>query len=89
MDDWGFEYLSAWLAPRVELPIGPLFCVIDGDPGRRASSGTSVRAELPRLALDAGARRRFAPQSYATPMRSSSPARGRAAELVCVLWPDE
>ena len=30
MDDWGFEHLSAWLERRVELPVGPLFCVIDG-----------------------------------------------------------
>lgn len=62
MDDWGFEHLGAWLERRVELPVGPLFCVIDGPTkGRRPWSGTSVRAELRRMAMDAGVRRRFAP----------------------------
>jgi site-specific recombinase XerD len=62
MDDWGFEHLSAWLQRRVQLPVGPLFCVIDGaTKGRRAWSGTAVRGELRRLALEAGVRRRFAP----------------------------
>jgi site-specific recombinase XerD len=62
MDDWGFEHLSAWLERRVELPVRPLFCVIDGaTKGRRPWPGTAVRAELHRLALEAGVRRRFAP----------------------------
>jgi site-specific recombinase XerD len=62
MDDWGFEHLAQWLERRVELPVGPLFCVIDGPTkGRRPWSGTGVRAELRHLALDAGVRRRFAP----------------------------
>ena len=62
MDDWGFEHLGAWLGRRVELPVGPLFCVIDGaTKGRRAWAGTAVRGELRRLALEAGVRRRFAP----------------------------
>ena len=62
MDDWGFEHLGACLERRVELPVGPLFCVIDGaTKGRRAWSGTAVRGELRRLALEAGVRRRFAP----------------------------
>jgi site-specific recombinase XerD len=61
MDDWGFEHLAQWLERRVELPIGPLFCVIDGPTkGRRAWSSTSARGELRRLALQAGVRRRFA-----------------------------
>jgi integrase len=30
MDTWGWEQLRPWLAARVELPVGPLFCVIDG-----------------------------------------------------------
>lgn len=37
MDDWGFEQLHTWLEHRVELPVGPLFCVIDGPiRGRRS-----------------------------------------------------
>jgi site-specific recombinase XerD len=30
MDPWGWEQLSPWLAVRVELSVGPLFCIIDG-----------------------------------------------------------
>src|SRR3984957_3328420 len=30
MDPFGFEQLSAWMTHRVSLPVGPLFCVIDG-----------------------------------------------------------
>ncbi len=61
MDDWGFEHLSAWLARRVELPIGPLFCVIDGPTRGRAWAATAARGELRQLAAAAGVRRRFAP----------------------------
>ena len=61
MDDWGFDHVTQWLERRVELPIGPLFCVIDGSTRGRAWSATAVRAELRRLALEAGVRRRFAP----------------------------
>jgi integrase len=30
MDDWGFGQLEPWLARRLEMPVGTLFCVIDG-----------------------------------------------------------
>jgi hypothetical protein len=30
MDDWGWQELEPWLIARVELAIGPLFCVING-----------------------------------------------------------
>src|ERR671925_39543 len=30
MDAWGWEQLDPWLHVRCELPIGPLFCVING-----------------------------------------------------------
>ncbi|MGA2164893.1 MAG: tyrosine-type recombinase/integrase [Solirubrobacteraceae bacterium] len=45
----------------MELPAGPLFCVIDGPTHGRPWSSTAVRSELRRLAADAGVRRRFAP----------------------------
>jgi Phage integrase family len=61
MDDWGFEQLRPWLAARVELPIGPLFCVIDGPTRGRPWSSANVRVEFRRLAAHAGIRRRFAP----------------------------
>jgi site-specific recombinase XerD len=61
MDPFGFEQLAAWLAHRVLLPPGPLFCVIDGATRRRRWSASAARAELRQLAVDAGVRRRFAP----------------------------
>jgi site-specific recombinase XerD len=61
MDDWGFEQLAYWLAHRVELPVGPLFCVIDGPTRGGAWSATAARGELRALAAQAGVRRRFAP----------------------------
>ena len=30
MDQWGWELLRPWLAYRVQMPVGPLFCVLDG-----------------------------------------------------------
>jgi site-specific recombinase XerD len=61
MDDWGWEQLQPWLAARVELPVGPLFCVIDGPTRGRPWSSAAVRCEFRRLATQAGVRRRFAP----------------------------
>ena len=61
MDTWGWEQLTPWLGQRVELPVGPLFCVIDGPTRGRAWASASVRVEFRRLAIQAGVRRRFAP----------------------------
>jgi site-specific recombinase XerD len=61
MDQFGFEQLAAWLAHRVSLPVGPLFCVIDGPTRGRRWAATAARAELRQLAAEAGVRRRFAP----------------------------
>jgi site-specific recombinase XerD len=61
MDDWGWESVREWLGYRVELPVGPLFCVIDGNTRGRAWATTAVRAELRRIVVAAGVRRRFAP----------------------------
>ena len=62
MDMWAFTALRPWLSERAQLPVGPLFCVIDGPTrGARAWSSAAVRAEFRRLAADAGVRRRFAP----------------------------
>lgn len=46
MDDWGFEQLAVWLERRVELPVGPLFCVIDGQTRGRGWAATAARCEL-------------------------------------------
>ena len=61
MDEWGWEQLRPWLSARVELPVGPLFCIIDGPTRGRPWSGAAVRGEFRRLAASAGVRRRFAP----------------------------
>ncbi|MGO9898419.1 MAG: tyrosine-type recombinase/integrase [Solirubrobacteraceae bacterium] len=61
MDDWGFEHLTRWREHRVELPVGPLFCIIDGPTRGRAWPATAVRGELRELAAQAGVRRRLAP----------------------------
>jgi site-specific recombinase XerD len=61
MDDWGWERLRPWLGQRTAMPIGPLFCVIDGPTCGRPWAAPAVRIQLRRLAAEAGVRRRFAP----------------------------
>src|SRR2546423_5896446 len=61
MDAWAWAQLRPWLACRVELRVGPLFCVIAAPSSGRAWSQTAVRAELRGIARKAGGRRRFAP----------------------------
>jgi site-specific recombinase XerD len=46
---------------RVELPVGPLFCVVNGATRGRPWSAAAARSELRHLAREAGVRRRFAP----------------------------
>jgi hypothetical protein len=80
-DPWAWaDHLRPWLADRVELPAGPLFCVIDGPTRGRALSASAVRAELRQHALEAGVRRRFAraPSAPPCPRRGARP-RGSAA----------
>ena len=61
MDDWGWQQLSPWLEFRVKLPIGPLFCVINGPTAGRPWSAPAARTQFRRLAQQAAVRRRFAP----------------------------
>ena len=61
MDEWGWELLAPWLSYRVQMPVGALFCVIDGRTRGRSLTTTSVRQHLRRTAVKAGVRRRFAP----------------------------
>jgi site-specific recombinase XerC len=61
MEGRGWEQLGPWLVARVELPVGPLFCVIDGPTSGRPWSSANARVESRRLAAQAGIRRRFAP----------------------------
>ena len=50
MDAWAWTAIGPWLADRVVLPVGPLFCVIDGLTRGRAWSASAApgRASPPR-----------------------------------------
>ncbi len=61
MDDWAWEQLQPWLTVRLQLPVGPLFCVITGPTRGRCWSIAAARAQLRDTAASAGVRRRFAP----------------------------
>ena len=61
MDDWGWQELQPWLELRLELPVGPLFCVITGTTQGRPWATAAARAQRRRAAAAAGVRRRFAP----------------------------
>jgi hypothetical protein len=50
MDEWGWEQLPPWLNARAELPVGPLFCILDGPTRGRPWSSAAVRIEFRRLA---------------------------------------
>jgi site-specific recombinase XerD len=61
MDDWAWEQLLPWLIARLELPVGPPFCVVTGPTCGRRWSTAAARAQLRDTAAAAGVRRRFAP----------------------------
>jgi len=61
MDDWAWEQLEPWLTARVELPVGPLFCVVNGPTRGRPWSASAARSDMRHVARQAGMRRRFAP----------------------------
>jgi integrase len=75
MDEWAWDQLRPWLTVRAELPVGPLFCVLDGppagDPGRAPRSVASSAAWLLAPRSGVGSRR----ISYVMRTRGSSPAR--------------
>jgi integrase len=87
IDSWALSVVRPWLTERAQLPIGPLFCVIDGPTrGVRAWSSASVRAEFRHLAakppLSPGPREtRRSPAPGARPTRSSHQA-GAARHLL-------
>ena len=75
MDDWAWEQLAPWLQARVELPVGPLFCVVNGPtrgrgPGRPPPPAPSYDVWLGTPACGDASRR----TSSGTPM----PSRWRA-----------
>jgi Phage integrase family len=62
MNAWGWDELQPWLDLRLDLPVGPLFCIINGATRGRHWSSAAARAHLTRASTEAGVRRRFAPQ---------------------------
>jgi len=66
MDEWTWEQLQPWVDARLELPVGPLFCVVTGPTRGRQWSGAAARARLRRMAAAAEVRWRF---DYATRTR--------------------
>jgi hypothetical protein len=42
MDEWGWEQFRPWLNARAELPVGPMFCIVDG-PNDSSATPTSAR----------------------------------------------
>jgi site-specific recombinase XerC len=63
MDDWGFEQLEPWLQARQTMPVGPLFCVINGRRTSSNASSDSATSASPRSTYRAP-----------TPTRSSRPS---------------
>ena len=61
MDAWGWEQLAPWLEHRQALGVGALFCVIHGRTAGRPCGAPAIQAQLRRIAVHAGVRRRFAP----------------------------
>jgi site-specific recombinase XerD len=77
MDDWGWEHVGRWTEHRIQLPVGPLFCILAGPTRGRGWSATAGRGELRRRAALAGVRRRFAPHqlrhAHAIEMNGTQP----------------
>jgi integrase len=83
MDEWGWEHIRPWLTARAALPVGPLFCIVDGLTRGRPWSGSAVRSELRRLAAQAGVRRVASRRtSCATPTPSSWPREGVPLNII-------
>ena len=61
MDAWGWDQLEPGCEVRLEPPVGPLFCVVNGATRGRAWSAAAARTELRQTATAAGVRSRFAP----------------------------
>src|SRR5215212_702400 len=80
MDDWAWEQLAPWLEARVELPVGPLFCVVNGPTRGRpwAARRRPHRATTRRPRRWRAATLRAAP-APPRPRRRDGP-RGRAAD---------
>jgi hypothetical protein len=80
MDEWGWEHLRPWLTARAELPVGPLFCIIDGPTHGRPWSGAAGPLRAP-PARRAGRRPTPVRAAPAAPRaRARARPRGRPAQ---------
>ena len=79
MDAWGWEELRFWLEVRLELPVGPLFCVISGPTRGKHWSSAAARADLPYRGQSGSPAALRAPPAPARPCRRAR-ARGRAVD---------
>ena len=77
MDEWAWEQLQPWLTSRLELPVGPLFCVING---RTRGRLWSTR---PRARRFAGAPLRPASDAASRPTNSATRTRSRWRTKAC------
>jgi integrase len=80
MDPWGWEHLRPWLDARVELAVGPLFCIIDGPTRGRSWSTAGVRVAFRRLAAPGGRATALRAAPAAPRSRSRARPRRRAAQ---------
>jgi site-specific recombinase XerD len=80
MDDWGWQQLHPWMQRRLELPVGPLLCVASGPTAGRPWAPSATRAQLRRLAAQAGVRDPVRTASAASRSRRRDGPRGCVAE---------
>ncbi len=74
MDAWGWDELQPWLELRLELAVGPLFCVVSRPARGRHWSSAAARADLRRTAAAAVC----AGDSLLTNSGTPTPSRWRA-----------
>jgi integrase len=80
-DDWAGEHLAPWVQARVQLPVGPLFCVVNG-----ATRGRPWAAAAPAPSCDASpARPAYVAASHRTSCGMHMPSRwpARACRSTC------
>jgi integrase len=87
MDEWGWEHLRPWLSARAELPVGPLFCIIDGPTRGRPWSSAAIRSQFRRLAAQVHCGRR--PTRMETLARAQQRVNGVVPALALAHCPDE
>jgi len=70
--EWGFERLEPWPQDREQMPVGPLFCVINGRTCGRAWRSRGVPLNV--MQRQFGYRNPRSSRSASTPTRSSKPS---------------